>query len=362
MNRKKAIAVTAAFLAVIFVLAALMLLPDQELSSAERRKLAQAPKLSGDAVISGKYAQDFEDYLLDQFPLREQFRTIKSVLKFYVFGQSDNNGVYLSDGSAFKMDYPLNEKQLAYGAAKLNSINDTLLQDSKVYYSIIPDKNYFAAENTGHPHIDYEKLVQQLAEQTSGMEYIDIFPYLTIEDYYNTDAHWRQERIYPVAQALTDAMDATNGFIPLSAYTTRSLYPFYGVYCGQSALPLKPDTLNYMTSELTESAQVTGIEFEGERAVYTTESFSGMDGYDVFLSGAQAIVEINCAKATSQRSLVIFRDSFGSSLTPYFIGAYSKITLVDLRYIPASLLESYVDFSGCDVLFLYSTSLLNSAM
>jgi len=87
-----------------------------------------------------------------------------------------------------------------------------------------------------------------------------------------------------------------------------------------------------------------------------------MDGYDIFLSGAQAIQTIEVPNAESDRELIIFRDSFGSSITPLLTGAYSKITLVDLRYIAADFVDQFVEFEDQDVLFLYSTSLFNSGM
>ena len=34
------------------------------------------------------------------------------------------------------------------------------------------------------------------------MQYIDIFPLLSIEDYYNTDTHWRQDCIVDVQNIL----------------------------------------------------------------------------------------------------------------------------------------------------------------
>ena len=53
--------------------------PRQELSEAERRPLAQMPELSGKTLLSGSFMEDFEDFTLDQFPLRDGFRTIKSL-------------------------------------------------------------------------------------------------------------------------------------------------------------------------------------------------------------------------------------------------------------------------------------------
>ena len=51
----------------------------------------------------------------------------------------------------------------------------------------------------------------------------------------------------------------------------------------------------------------------------------------------------------------------GSSLAPLLASGYAKITLVDIRYISPNLLGRFVDFGGKDVLFLYSTSVLNSS-
>ena len=96
----------------------------------------------------------------------------------------------------------------------------------------------------------------------------------------------------------------------------------------------------------------------GLTGVYLAKCFSGMDGYDVFLSGVQSVITIEVNNAPSDRELIIFRDSFGSSIAPYFLGAYSKITLIDLR----SSVDwwNYVTLSNQDVLFLYSTKILNN--
>jgi len=63
----------------------------------------------------------------------------------------------------------------------------------------------------------------------------------------------------------------------------------------------------------------------------------------------------------ADRELIVFRDSFGSSMVPLLIRDYSKVTLVDTRYISSDLLDQFVDFHGQDVLFLYSSLILNSS-
>ena len=57
----------------------------------------------------------------------------------------------------------------------------------------------------------------------------------------------------------------------------------------------------------------------------------------------------------------IFRDSFASSLAPLLIEGYSKITLIDIRYMRSKDIEKYVKIENQEVLFLYSTLVLNNS-
>ena len=66
-------------------------------------------------------------------------------------------------------------------------------------------------------------------------------------------------------------------------------------------------------------------------------------------------------QAPQGKKLIIFRDSFASALAPLLASGYSKITLADIRYIHPAHLPSSLDFAGCDVLFLYSTLILNNS-
>lgn len=332
------------------------LLPDGELSRSERRKLEQLPELTWEDVFSGDYFADLETYLLDQFPLREQFRTLKAQFQYKVLGTRDNNGIYLADGHLMKLEYPLKERQAKLAIDKINAVLAAHPQIANAYYALIPDKNYFLAEKNGFPAMDYAALVQQ-AEEINA-QYIDIFPLLTVDDYYCTDSHWRQECIVPVAQALAEAMGAqVDG---MDAYRTEMEGGFYGVYAGQSALPLNWETLTVLRSDVTDAAVVYSVEQSSTIPVYNWQDFLGMDPYDVYLSGAEAVITMENPLAQNDRELIIFRDSFGSSIAPLLLSGYSKVTLVDLRYIASSLLDDYVSFDGADVLFLYNTSLFNA--
>ena len=82
-------------------------------------------------------------------------------------------------------------------------------------------------------------------------------------------------------------------------------------------------------------------------------------GQFVFLGGSKSLISIENPNAKTDRELVMFRDSFGSSIAPLLAEDYAKITLVDIRYLPVERIGNYIDFKDQDVLFLYSTSVLN---
>ncbi|MEA4823154.1 MAG: DHHW family protein [Clostridiaceae bacterium] len=335
-------------------------LPDAKTSTSERRKLASVPKITIESIFSSKFSGDLETYLLDQFPARDGFRMLKAIVRLAVFRQSDNNGIYLAEtpnGTQIcKQEYPTKENQVQLAIRKMNSVYETYLEGMNVYYAIVPDKNYYIAGPAGQPALDYARIRQLMRESMANMTYIDLFDTLTINDYYRTDTHWKQEKLEPVVKKLAETM----GFAYRWEYETHTLAPFRGVYYGQSALAVEPDTLTYLTNAATESATVTSVEEAEPLPVYTTDLFAGIDGYDTYLSGAQALMTIVNPDAATDRELIIFRDSFGSSIAPLLIDSYAKITLIDLRYVSSALLGRFVEFADQDVLFLYSTLILNS--
>ena len=330
--------------------------------ASERRKAAQFPDFSVEKVIDKSFFDGVEDYLTDQFPLRDKFRAIKAAIQLKFFNQKDNNGTYFVDGHISEIDETLSESSVENAAKKMNAIYDKYLKDknNRVFYSVIPDKNYFLAEKNGYPAYDYAKMTDILKSNISNMEYIDIFDCLSIDDYYKTDSHWKQEEIFPVVERLGEKM----GFdtVYMNEYTPENLGDFSGVYSSRLAFGNEPDKLICMRNEITDSAVVYNVETHKESiGVYDTEKMMKNDKYDVFFSGAVPVISAVNPLNPDGKELVVFRDSFGSSLAPLLLGSYSKITLVDTRYISSQIIGEFVDFENCDVLFIYNTQLLNQS-
>ena len=249
---------------------------------------------------------------------------------------------------------------LDYAASRFTWIYENLLKDAdtRVWLSVVPDKNYFLAAENGYPAMDYAAFIAALREKMPYADYVDITGALTIDDYYTTDAHWRQEKLSAVAAKLADALGIT---VETDYDAVTSDVPFYGVYYGQSALPLPADKLIYLTNETLQNCRVYDFETGDYIAVYDTDMLTGKDPYQAFLSGSKSLLTIENPAATNDRELILFRDSFGSSIAPLLASGYAKITLVDIRYVSPNMLGRFLDFTGKDVLFLYSTSVLNSS-
>ena len=353
-NKIKNIIISIGFLLIIFItFIANIIDKDKEISISERRKLAQFPTITVSEILNGNVMDKWEKYVEDQFIAREIFRGIKSLWSTKIFAQKDNNKLFEKDNAIYKMEYPLNENNVQKSAQKINEVYQKYLKNMNVYYSIIPEKNYYL-ENDDHLKLDYDKLQEIMQQNLQELKYIDIRNGLELQDYYRTDLHWKQENLGEVVKIIQgnmklDEMNAT--------YEIQNKGEFYGTYYGQLSTNVTPDNIYILTNEIINNCILYNYETNKKSSIYTTTNSA--DKYDIFLSGAVSLISIENPNSKTEKELLLFRDSFGSSLAPLLVENYKKITLIDLRYISSSILENYIDFNEQDVLFLYSSVVLN---
>ena len=208
--------------------------------------------------------------------------------------------------------------------------------------------------------VTMEQAADYLAQRLP-VEEIGIAPLLSLEDYYRTDPHWRQERLHPVAQALADAMG-----VSLPDTAEESLHTlageFHGSYWGKTAEPLAADVLSYITSPLLDGCAVYDYETDSTGGVYDLTAAEKAP-YDLFLSGSKALLRIENPAAGNDRTLIVFRDSFGSSLIPLLAQGYGTVYAVDIRYLATDALARVVTFpEEADVLLVYSATVLQNSV
>ncbi len=373
-DKTKNILITIGFVTILIcALFVNILKQDEEISITERRKLASFPKITLEKLINGEVTDSLEKYTTDQFILRDSFISLKSLFSTYILKQKDNNGLFLKENAIYKMEYPLKEDNVNRSLDKIKKVYEKYMQGQNIYFAIIPDKNYYL-KNDDHLKLDYEKLKQMSKEKLNNFDYIDIWNDLELEDYYRTDLHWRQENIEKIANKLKTSMNTkesinieennTNLGKNQNAnqnsshnYTKIDVGKYYGTYYGQLGLKIEPDQMYILTNDVIENCTTYNYETKKTGKIYDEKTTN--DKYDIYVSGATPLITIENPNANSNKELLLFRDSFGSSIAPLLIQDYEKITLIDLRYISSNILDKYIEFKDQDVLFLYSTVVLN---
>ena len=270
--------------------------------------------------------------------------------------------VYVYRGYAAATDAPWSEKSLDFAAKRLGHLLETYFTGEGYdrYLAVVPDKAQFTEPPEGYTPAGAQETADYLAQRLP-VEEIGIAPLLSLEDYYRTDPHWRQERLHPVAQALADAMG-----VSLPDTAEESLHTLAGEFCGsywgKTAEPLAADVLSYITSPQLDGCAVYDYETDSTGGVYDLTAAEKAP-YDLFLSGSKALLRIENPAAGNDRTLIVFRDSFGSSLIPLLAQGYGTVYTVDIRYLATDALARVVTFpEEADVLLVYSATVLQNSV
>lgn len=269
--------------------------------------------------------------------------------------------VYVYQGYAVTTEAGYDQKSLDYAALKFQQLYDSYLtgNDGHIYLSVVPDKGSFTEPPEGYTPASAQETADALLAQLDFAQYVDIAPGLTLEDYYRTDPHWRQECLVATAQTLAQAMD-----VPLAGDFQENAIdvPFYGAYAEKAGEPLAADTLRYLTGEVLDACTVYDYETDAQETLYDLSAVETDTPYDLYLQGSRSLLRIDSPLSATDRTLVVFRDSFGSSLIPLLAESYRTIYAVDIRYLSSQMVGRFLSFDGSEnVLFLYSTLVLQNS-
>ena len=347
------------FIIIIFSLSIIsIILPDKDISETERRYLMHFPTLNIKTIFNGDFFEEFNTYTVEQFPFREIFIKIKGLATNKLFLKKEENGVFIKDGNFFEISSSINDKSIDYFLELVTKIKNNFSSEN-IYYSIIPDKNYYTKEEI--PKINYNELVETINQNLQDITYINIFNKLSLDSYYKTDIHWKQEKIGEVVKTI--ALHMNNEPIDIK-YNKLTYDNFYGALYGKIPNNEKPDTITYLIDENTINTKVFDYEKNQYYKVYEEQNLKNIDSYDIFLGGAKALLIMENKNSKTDKELVIFRDSFGSSLAPLLLPYYKRITLVDLRYINSDYIinNNLIDFNNNqDILFIYGIPIINNS-
>ena len=236
----------------------------------------------------------------------------------------------------------------------MNTISDKYLVGEGAVCAIIPDKSYFVADVYDEAY-DHETIVSAVENGLDGWSVIDLADYLSLECYFRTDRHFEQIAIYPVVNAIGEHMDF---YVEEWNFMPESMGEYVGCYGNEDT---EGEEFFVAKSEFTDAAVVTRYGEEPFTGTYCADKFNNKEQLDVILGGASPIVTIEVPNAKRDKELILFCDSFGPIVAPLLLEQYSKVTLVDLRFVNSMMLGSFVDFEGADVLFMYYDQIINNS-
>lgn len=337
------------------VLLAGVFLPDGEFSEMENRNLTPRPALTLNRLTSGRFMTEAENYVSDQFVLRNVWVGLKS-LGEKLSGKQENNDVYFAaDGALIRRVDEPDDAQLEKNLQYLNGFAEKV--DVPVYFGLIPTAATVQQNRlpNGAPSAEEAVWIENIYSRTKT-EHIDLLSALNLHKeeyiYYRTDHHWTSLGAFYGANAIFSAMGMEQ--LQLSDYTpTEVSTGFLGTsYSSAGAWWVSPDVI---TTYIPETGKEVTSNFTGRNEpgrLYAPEQLEVKNKYAYFLGGNQPLCIIR--SQTTGPKLLVIRDSYTDCLAPFLTERFSQVHLYDLRYNRLSV-ATYIQENDIDVvLVLYS--------
>lgn len=358
MSKRYSIFITVLFCLFLFGLGiAQFVVADKEFSEQENRYLSQFEAPTLETLKSGEFMEDFEDYVVDQFPLRDQWIKLKAWCE-KLMGKQENNSVYLGtdDNTLFAQYTRPTLEELEKRIGHINKLASNV--DVPVYFALIPDKSFVWADRlpANAPLVDDGSVLEDAAGLVSGqVNWIDLSGALSGDDvFYRTDHHWTTMGAYQGYLALMTAMNGSATVLddPPTLVSDR----FYGTTWSSSGAGwVAPDEMYTWVPEglFNVTWYHNGTPEAGK--LYDESKLAVKDKYSMFLGGNQPLCIIKNEQSNGGRLLVI-RDSYSDSLAPFLGLDYSEVHLWDPRYNNTRLSQYIAENKIDQVLVLYSNA------
>ena len=353
------------FLALLLAVALChLILPDQSYSASEKRGLTALPPLSLSSITEGEFMARAEDYVADQFPLRDSLMRIRSNL-LRLLGETESKGVYYGkDGSLIQSFEAYDEALLQKTAEAINRFTRRF-DFERALMLIIPTAVS-----------QYEEKLPDYAESVSEMQYFQAFssrlsPALKVPDsfevmsslksavpalYYHSDHHWTSQAAYGFFRMLSDDQGWKKGYWEKVLVSNA----FGGSLVSKSGFtPPVLDAL-YVYENTNPRSQLMVLHSrnnETRGSLLEPAALEGDNPYEVFLGGDEPLLTIRTT-ADSERTLLMFKDSYANCFIPFLTESYKSITVVDPRYFAEPVSGLFLTESYSDCLWLYNIQTL----
>jgi len=336
-----------------------ILTPDRVFSLRENRYLAKRPELSLANLISGRFTRQFEEYVTDEFALRDQWVLLKADLEMLLL-RRENNGIFFASGGYLLENFqpgPALERNIQ----QLNRFAHTY-PDIKTHVLLAPNSVAL------YPHrlppfakvYDQGLVVEEVKSSLDNAKFIDVRDVLHRHReeyiYFRTDHHWTMRGAYYAYTTLARSL----GLIPLSPAeleTATISQDFWGTYFAKANNRYsRGDSIELLLPKTPVAVQVSFNDKAGSfNSLYFPQHLETRDQYAYFLDGNHPLTVIATENSQGGK-LAVFKDSFAHALLPFLAQHYQEIHVIDLRFFNAGLGEYFQEHNIDQALFLYNVS------
>lgn len=378
-----------------------IVLPDNDFSYEENRKLQSFPAFDSKALLSGDFSERMNKYYADQFPARDGLVGVKGICETVLL-KGENNGVLLGKNGQLAvrmfdayLDRYTASKDIDYfykenvDSAARNIIEFSEKSKLPVTVIIPPRTIDVASSAFSYPDEISSSLQKRISDNLSGCEsFVPVFDMLKERYdngeyvYYKTDHHWTTYGAYCVYSELMNVWGKRDEIIAESEFDIEKIEGFYGTTWSRAGYKfVSPDYIEIWTLGdedrylSTVYDRKSAIDDNGNRIIvrdeakkfttfYNRDYLFEKDKYSVFLDGTHSEMSVKFIPKTGfenddklnseeRKRLLVAKDSFANSLVP-FLSRHYDIVLVNLA-AGITDLTGYAEEYECDeILIIYN--------
>ncbi len=344
----------------VLLIAASFIAKDRTFSADENRALAGRPVFTLSSVTSGKFMEDTEAWLSDQFIGRDKLVRARAGVDRFV-GKREVNGVYVgSDQFLFEKPSEWDDARMDRTLAAMNKVASEN-GNVRSYMALAPNATELLRDKlpAGAPVTDQTAQIAAVYDRLPGVHCVDLVtPLKAAKDpaalYYRTDHHWTDAAAQIAFENIAGAM----GLVPEAVdYRTMPVTStFQGTMASTSGLFRTSDIISITVPEKAQKLAVTYVaEDRRSASLFDTSKLKEKSQYDVFFGGNYAEVRID-TDAPSDRVLLVLKDSYANCVVPMLTQFYKTIVMVDPRYYTDNLPETIEKEGVTDLLWLYNVN------
>lgn len=339
----------------------------KKVSETENRELAQKPELTAEAVGSGNYAKQYQEYFNDQFVFRDSWIQLKTGFD-RLLGKVEENGVYIGKDGYLIEKFEKPDQTTVNNTLRAMAAWKEKYKDITHYAMIVPTASEILEDKLPALALtaDQDSSIDQAYQTLTGkglttIDLRDTFRKNTNQQlFYKTDHHWTTSAAYLAFQQFAEVAGLDTSAVTYEKMPVTD--QFQGTLSAKSGCRIgvkeEIDVFIPKKNENTTQEQVSSIvEYTDDQkktgSFYNTDKLDQRNAYEVFFGGNHGLLKIK-TPTTENKRLLVLKDSYANCFLPFLAPYYREIVVVDPRYYYGDLSELMETESINEVLYLYS--------